>query len=232
MGTPHMMRYLLPLGLLAFLGTSAQAQVMRPIVRASGTGVVSIKPDTLKISVGVTTQGNTAQEATDKNATIATAVLAQLRSLLGATADIKTVSYSVSPVYRNPVGGAPVLTGYTATNIFLVSTMDLSIGGRLIDTAAKAGANVIQGLSFTLKDSDPARQQALTLAVQQARAHAVAMAAGLGKGVGDVSLISESSSVVGVLTNVRDLGAGAAMTPVETGHLEVSASVVIEIALQ
>jgi hypothetical protein len=58
------------------------------------------------------------------------------------------------------------------------------------------------------------------------------MAAGLGKGVGDVSLISESSSVVGVLTNVRDLGAGAAMTPVETGHLEVSASVVIEIALQ
>jgi uncharacterized protein YggE len=58
-----MIRTLLAVGLIVFLSTAALAQVAprRPVVRASGTGVVSIQPDQARISVGVTTTGDTAR---------------------------------------------------------------------------------------------------------------------------------------------------------------------------
>jgi uncharacterized protein YggE len=236
------MRLLLSPGIFVLLIASAQAQLQRPFVSASGEGVVPIKPDLLRINVGVTTQAAAAQDASDRNSAIANAVLTEMRNLLGATADIKTAVYSVAPDYTYPQIGAPVLKGYTATNIFQVSTLDLTIGGRLIDTAAKAGANSIQGLTFMLKDPDPAKQQALNLATQQARAHAAAMAAGLGKGVGDVISVTESSvSTPSVLelptanvipaTRVASFLLGP-ISPVDSGNLVVRASVVLQVALQ
>jgi uncharacterized protein YggE len=226
-----MLRSILPsLAILVLAFGTASAQ-RSPYVRASGSGIVSVKPDQMKLTVGVITQADTAQQAADDNAVRSTAVLDALRKLLGASADLRTISYSVSPIYKYPSGATPILSGYTANNSIEVTTGDLSIAGRLIDVAVQAGASTVGGIRFGLKDPQPARLAALKLAVQQSRANAEAMANGLGSRLGMVVSIAESS-VASTVNADRGIAAGAGTpTPVETGMLEVSASVVIEIQL-
>ena len=106
----------------------------------------------------------------------------------------------------------------------------MAIPGRLIDTAVQAGATTAGGLSFQLKDPQPARNAALKLASQQALASADAMAGGIKGRIGAVVSISESAAavpVVGVLT----AGAAATTTPIETGMVQIRAVVVLEAAL-
>lgn len=226
-----MSKALVTLTMLALFSASAYAQfpVRRPSVRASGQGSVSVKPDQVKVDVSVITQAATAQDASDQNAGQTAAVLAALNALLGANADIKTIGYSITPNYRYPPGGGTAtLTGYTATNSIEVTLGTLSMAGRVIDTATQAGANSIQGLQFSLKDPEPARQQALRLATMQAKAHADAMAGGLGAKVGAVISVQEgaATSVTPVLA-----GAGAAATPIQPGMIEVTATVTLEAEL-
>ena len=96
-----------------FLALAAQTPAQRrSFVRASGEGVVSFKPDQMKITVTVSNQADTAQQAADDNATRSTAVIDAVTKLLGATGDLRTLSYSVNPVYRYPAGGQPQLAGY------------------------------------------------------------------------------------------------------------------------
>jgi uncharacterized protein YggE len=210
------------------LGALAAAQT--PTVRASGEGVVSLKPDKLTMTVSVVTQADTAQQAADDNAARSTVVIEAVRRLLGAGADLRTVAYSVNPVYKYPAGGTPILSGYTASNAIEATTTDLSIAGRLIDVAVQAGATTVGGIRFGLKDPQPARQAALKLAVQQAKASAEAMASGLNARVGNVITIAESSTA-SVINSERTSTAATTPTPVETGMVEVRASVAIEAVL-
>ncbi|HUQ94334.1 MAG TPA: SIMPL domain-containing protein [Bryobacteraceae bacterium] len=221
-----MFRFLLALGLI-FWETSAFSQMTarRPVVRASGTGVVSVKPDQVKISVGVTTTGETAQDASDRNAAQTTEVINALRQLLGANADIKTLNYTLSQTRdRN---NQP--TGFSVSNTVQVTSSDLNGAGRVIDTATKAGATVIYGLSFSLKDPQPARQQALRLATMQAKVSTEAIASGLGMRVGNVMVAEQGGSISQPFTDTR-LAAGAG-TPIEVGNVEVNAIVTIEAEL-
>jgi hypothetical protein len=210
------------------LGALAVAQTAT--VRASGDGVVSVKPDKMALTVSVVTQADTAQQASEDNAARSTAVLDALRKLLGLQADLRTTGYSVTPVYKYPSGGTPILSGYSASHSIEVTTTDLSIAGRLIDVAVQAGSTTVSGIRFGLKDPQPARQAALKLAVQQAKSSAEAMASGLNMRVGAVITLAESSTG-GVISNDRASTAAMATTPVETGMVEVRASVAIEAAL-
>jgi len=232
-----MNKLLLPIGILALAAVSASAQFAprRSSVSASGDASVSVKPDQLKLNAGVTTQAPTAQEASDQNAAQVTLVTAALKRVAGTAGELKTVGYSVTPNYKYPTGGGtPTLTGYTANNTVEVTTGDLSLGGKLIDSAVQAGATNIQGLRFALKDSEPARAEALRLATMQAKRHAEAIATGLGARLGYVIAAAEGGAVRTVTNDNRALaasGGGATPTPVETGMVEVYATVTLEIEL-
>jgi len=221
--------HLLP-AVLALLSVTAQAQTppRRAVVVAAGQGTVSVQPDEAKVQFSVVTQAVTAQDAASQNATQVTAVLAALRSVLGPNANLKTLSYSLNPNYSN--GSQPILIGYTATNTVQVTLSDLSLIGKVIDTGIQAGANRVQGLQFDLKDDQPTRAQALKLATVQAKAHADAMASGLGLKTGAAISIQE-----GFATTVPPVRLGTAAptatTPVETGSVDVTATVTLEVEL-
>ena len=227
----HMLKktHLLP-AVLALLSVTAQAQTppRRAVVVAAGQGTVSVQPDEAKVQFSVVTQAVTASDAASQNATQVTAVLAALRSVLGPSANLKTLSYSLNPNYSN--GNQPILIGYTATNTVQVTLSDLSLIGKVIDTGIQAGANRVQGLQFDLKDDQPTRAQALKLATVQAKAHADAMASGLGLKTGAAISIQE-----GFATSVPPVRLGAAAptatTPVETGTVDVTATVTLEVEL-
>jgi uncharacterized protein YggE len=212
-------------GLLAQPSQSAQR-----LIGASGQASISVKPDQAKVDVGVITRASTAQDAAAQNASQVNAVLAQLRTVLGSTADLKTIGYSLSPNYQYPQGAPPVLTGYTASNTVEVTLNDLSLIGGAIDAASQSGANNVQGLRFGLQDEEPSRQQALGLAAKQAKAHAQAIASGLGANLGAVISAQEGGGVIQPVlaaATARDANA----TPIETGPVQIQATVSIQVEL-
>src|SRR5262249_9766906 len=121
-----------------------------PSITVSGEATVSARPDRAPVDIGGITQAETTDAALTDNRSKADAVFAQLRGALGAGADIKTVSFSISPNYRYPKeGGQPAIAGYTATNVVRVRTEDLGQVGKLIDVSTQSGANVIQQIQFS-----------------------------------------------------------------------------------
>jgi uncharacterized protein len=202
-------------------------------VQAVGTASITIKPDQARISVGVTTNAATAQEAAAQNATQVDAVIKALTALIGSKGSIKTTSYSITPVYRTPAGQTQSqLAGYSANNTVQVSMNDLTIIGQVIDTAVQAGATNIGSPLFTLQDPDPVRQQALTAAAKQARSDADAIAAGLGARVGQVVSAQEGATYTPLRDATLTAGAGTTPTPIQPGTLEISATVTITAELQ
>jgi uncharacterized protein len=227
-------KVLLILGIFV-LSTIAQEQNAKlpPSIQTSGESVITAKPDRAQIDTGVVTQSESSQTAATRNATQLETVLAQLRRQLGANADIKTISYSLTPNYRYPTGGGePTITGYTATNIVRVTLDDLTQIGKAIDTATSTGANRIQSLQFTLKDRQAAEARALSDAAARARRKADALASAFGLRIVRILSVSESSPVVIPVRDVAYARAEATQTPIEPGTVEVRATVslIVEIA--
>ena len=198
-------------------------------VQATGSATLSANPDQAQIDVGVVTVGATAQDSAQQNATQTTSVLNAVKAVLGANGTIQTVSYYVQPRYTNTTPAT--INGYTTSNTVRVLTFDLSIIGKLIDAANAAGANTVGGLNFGLQDSEPLVQQALTQATKQALAHATAIASGLGGKIASVVSAQEGSSYTPILVSAGPT-AGAATTPVQTGTVNVYATVTVIASLQ
>jgi uncharacterized protein YggE len=223
-------RSLLVLLCFGSVGLWAQPLIRNSFVRAFGQSTVSVKPDLARVEFSVVTQASTAQDASSQNAMRTSNVLSQLQTLLGPNADIQTVGYSMSPNYNYPQGGGtPTLVGYTVSNTVRVTSTDLTITGKIIDTGVQAGANQVSGLQFGLKDDQPVRAQALRLATTQAKAHADAMAAGAGLHSGGFRSIEEGIAVQ--TTNAPVAAGGATTTPIITGLVDISATVTIEVDL-
>ena len=231
-----MIKLILAIGfvILAVTPMLAQTTVLpRRLIRSVGQGTASGKPDQAQVDLAVVTQAATAQDAAAQNANQTTAVLNQLKQLLGANADIKTLNYSLSPVYVYPRDGSPAtLTGFTANNTVEATVGDLNLAGKIIDTAIQAGANRVDGLRFSIKDDQPLRIQALRSASLQARSHADAIALGLGVRLGAVIAAAEGYSSGIVSADRVSLTAGAAApTPVQPGSIDVTAAVTLELEI-
>lgn len=213
--------------LSAVLAASAQTPLRRT-VRAYGEASVSVRPDQAKLSASVVTQATTGQEAATANAARVTALIEALRAVLGANADIRTLSYSLTPNYTFPRDSPPVLTNFTATNTLEITVPDLGIVGRVIDTAISAGATRVDSLRLSVKDDEPPRAQALRLAGQKARAKAESIAQGLGLRIGGVIAAEEGYSARPLVIDTRLTPAPAAVTPIEAGTLEIRATVTVD----
>lgn len=204
--------------------------VTRPgSITAVGTASVSVAPDLARVDVGVFTQGVTAQDASTTNATQTSAVITALQALLGGNANIKTVDYSLSPVYNNPPSGQnPAIVGYAVNNTVEITLTDLTQIGKTIDTAIQSGANRVQGISFGLQDPNPPTAQALKAAAVSAMAQAAAIAAGLGVHTGAVLHAGEG---VNTTAPTPGVATSATTTPVQTGLVVIQASVTVDVAI-
>jgi uncharacterized protein YggE len=203
-------------------------------IRVTGDAQVSARPDRVQVEIGVSTRAASSQEAAAQNARQVDAVLDAVRKATPA-AVLKTISYSLNPNYDYHVsGGEPTINGYSAANVVQVTLDDLDRIGSVIDAAARAGANHVQGIHFTLRDQDTLRAQALREAATRARAQAEVLAGALGLKVLRVLAVEENSPRLTPLYShpvARAVGqsASAAPTPVEAGALEVTADVTLTV---
>jgi uncharacterized protein len=204
-------------------------------IRVSGDARVSARPDRVQIDLGVQTQAPQSQDAAGANARLLDAVLAAVRKAAGPGAQIRTVSYSLSPNYQyHSGGGEPTITGYTAVNVVEVQLDDLARIGDVLDAATRAGANRVQGIQWTLRDQDAVRAEALREAATRAHAEAEVLAGALNLRILRVLTVEESSPQI-VPVRARMAAARAAVssaevaTPVESGTLDVSATVTLTV---
>jgi uncharacterized protein len=219
----------------AWAETAALPSPALSSIRVTGEARVSAQPDRVQIDLGVQTQAPLSQDAASANARALEAALAAVRKAAGPGAQLKTVSYSLTPNYQYHTGGGePTITGYTALNVVQVTLDDLARSGAVLDAATRAGANRVQGMQWTLRDQDTVRAEALREAATRARAEAQVLADALGLRIVRVLTVEESSpQIVPLRTHVAmaraTAGVAEAPTPVEAGTLDVSASVTLTV---
>ena len=214
----------------------AQQTPLSPVssIRVTGDATVTAKPDRVQIDIGVTTRAAQSQDAVSQNARQVDAVLAAVRKATGPAAVLRTISYSLNPTYQyHPNGEEPTITGYSAVNVVQVTLDDLAKIGTVIDSGTLAGANHVQGIQFTLRDSDAVRAEALRQAATRARAQADVLAAALALKVVRVLSVEENSPrlvpVRAYMGAPRTTAVSAAATPVEAGTLDVTADVMLTV---
>jgi uncharacterized protein YggE len=216
----------------AQIAAQDRPEKLPPSIQTSGEAKLTAQPDRAQIDLGVVTQANSSQAAAEQNARKLEAVLSRLRQLVGAGADIKTISYTIQPVYLYPKeGGEPQITGYTATNVVRVLLDDLTKVGSVIDTATQAGANRVQNLQFMLRTEDVVQAQALRDAATKARNKADALASALGLKILRVLSVVETSPGFVPVRDVAYARAEAAATPIEPGTIDVRATVTLTVEM-
>ena len=211
-------------------------------VSTSGTATTKVQPDKFSVTVGVETNGTTAQEAADKNADLIAEVVAALTALGISEEDISTSSYSVYPVYETRPGSdqciliyppppeclpSNVITGYRASNSLTV-TLDAEgeiDAGQVIDTAIEAGANTVQGAYFFLSQERQleVQQGLINQAIENARQRATIAASAVGMGVDRVKSISLNDVYFPIFS--RGAGLEAADTQILPGQQDVTLTV-------
>lgn len=201
-----------------------------PKLSVSGNYVVKKEPDKAIIRLGVEEEDKNAEEALKKTAAKIASIIASLKPQLGK-GSITTETISLYPIYEQAepkMHKAPLTIGYRASSSLTIKTNDLAITGKLIDLSSKSGANKIESLTFSLEDERQAKEEALTIATQNAIASAKTLAKAADIRLKRLLSLQEDSGRNPVPYKTAYFARGAMMEnsfPVEPGEVEISASV-------
>jgi uncharacterized protein len=224
------------LSLVASLGCGKQ-QIRTSKVTVSGEAMTKVEPDAAVIVLSVVTQNVQAISAQQENARKSEAVANAVKNTAGPNAEIKTSDYSLKPQYDYRDDRLPKIVSYDARNSVIVTISELKNVGAVIDAASRAGANSIDNVSFILRQTSPARGQALSDATHQAMNKAQSIAQALGGRVLRVVEENESATVTGIneiTTYDADLrgGAGKQTTPITSGQLNIKSNVQLIVEIE
>ena len=183
-------------------------------ISVSGTGETRISADTAVVSLGVSARDRDVLNAQQKvNEAIAGIRQALLDSGI-AEENINTDYMSIYAVYDYSED-VETVQAYNASTTLAVKVTDMEIVGRVIDEAFAAGANTLNGISFSASDTDAARDESLKAAVAEARAKAEVLAEASGMKITGIEMISEGN-VVSYDNTVGNFSAKRAQTEAAT----------------
>lgn len=197
-----------------------------------GRGEVAVAYDTAVVTIGVAHTRDTAIAAYEAMAADINRLVENLKQQGVKDEDLRTGTFYLSADYDWTDKGR-VLRGYTATNTLQVRTREIEKLGELIQKAVNAGANNIQGIYFTVENTDDLVNQALEAAVADAKAKAERVARLFGTQIVGVSKItvqdSTSSAPVLRLGTAIDMVESPAPIFSGTAQFSVTVSVTFEI---
>ena len=195
---------------------------------STGTGEVSVVPDTAVVSVGVTSQGSTVKEAQDLLNQNINKVIEAEKALGIPAEDIKTTNYSVNPRYDFSEGKQTII-GYEASSNVTIKVKDSTKVNEVVDTATSNGANQVGGISFEVSDPTAAENEARALAVEEAKKKAQEAANAAGFTLGRIINYTETSNdnAPVPMRYAADSASGIELAPtkIEAGSNEVSVTV-------
>jgi uncharacterized protein len=184
-------------------------------ISVTAQGESSVAPDLALVSFAVMGNGKELGPTRDDVSIRSSAVLAKLRELEIAEADINAPDVGIQPEYDYRKGQK--LIGYRVTRQMSARVRDLDRLGEVLDGVVGAGANEVGGAQMTAADPSAAEHAALQAAMAAARAKAGVLAASAGVVLGDVARIEEEAGPgAGPLPKFRAMGAMAEAVEVPT----------------
>ena len=202
-------------------------------ITVTGSASVSLKADYARISVGVSTNAKTVEQAANKNNAAIFAVIDALKEAGVLEEDIATSNYTVYAEYDYSSMGGQKLSGYNVTNQLTVIIRDMEHIGATLDKATAAGANNIYNIEFLSTKANEAQDEATVYAVQDAMRKASLLADAAGLKLGGIVSITEAAATYGLITRTYnsklDAAAGNSILPDDTS---VSASVTLVFELK
>jgi len=212
------------LALLAALAVPALAADPHTIAMV-GHGEIRATPDMAQVTIGVTATAATAAQAVAANSARMKTVFAAVAKLGVPEKNIQTVNFFVSPQYTNGDNNVPRrLTGYQVNNDVTVRLDDVGKLGGVLDALVAAGANQINGISFSIQNDTPLLEKARAQAITDARARAETYARAAGVSLGPILSISEGGGEAPPRPMYR-MAAMAAETRIAPGEQSVTAEV-------
>ncbi|OAB47820.1 SIMPL domain-containing protein [Paenibacillus antarcticus] len=215
-------------------------EVQRNVINVVGKGEISITPDIAYLSIGVTSQAETAQAAQKANA----AKMQKLNDVLKKTwkisdKDIKSAQFYVQPNYTYTEKEGQKVKGYNAIHSIEVTYRDLAKIGQLLDAASTAGANSIENVRFSIENRDQFETQVIEKAMANASLKAGAIAKAANRQLGAVLVVSQgdASNPIVYGQNEMLMSAKASMdsansTAIEAGELKVSTQLSVQFELK
>ena len=200
----------------------------------TGRGEVTAVPNMAILNAAVEARATTVEEAHREAAQAMSEMIKVLNDREIQSGDIQTRFFNISPDYRfNERDRQQELVGYRVNNQIAVKIRDLDSAGIIIDELATAGGDLvrIQGISFTIEDTEVLESQARKKAVANLMAKAQEFAQLTSVQLGNPIFLSESGGFspravtqLGIDRAFAEV-APVAATPISVGELTVSISV-------
>ncbi|MGB2987838.1 MAG: SIMPL domain-containing protein, partial [Phycisphaerae bacterium] len=166
------------------------------LITVNGDGEILVTPDEATIELGVETIDPDVEASLGKNSDAVRRVIQSITELGVDLPNIQTERLSINPVHRDQSRREDFL-GYECRCTIFVRLTDLSKFETLVATALKNDARTVPRISLRTSELRERREQAMTLALKNAKAKAVKMAAELGQSIGKPLSITEEYSGVG-----------------------------------
>ena len=226
------MRRIVALFFVLVLVLGISSALAEQTITVNGSGETLVTADTAVVSVGVNVRKKDALEAQ----AAANEVIASIRAVLTEAGlkeeDVSTGYINLYAVYDYSKDVEEIVA-YSANSSLAIKVTDMGRVGEVIDMAFGAGANTLDGVSFSVTDDTEARKEALKAAVEDAKEKAAILAEAAGLGEIEILKIEEGSVFSydsGVNNFSRKVYGEAAMdspTVVQAAKICVSAGVIV-----
>ena len=206
-----------------------------PTVTVTGEAEDSARPDIAILTLHVTGDRASANDASNENAKTTAAVIDGLKTSGVDAKDISTIGFSLAPLMveqRDPKTNQVVKfvpAGFRASNTLQVKVREIDRAGAFIATSVQNGA-LYQGISYDLSDREAREDKLRIKAVENAAHRAALLAEGAHLKLGPLRSLSDTGA--GPMPQPRMLARMAAAPadavaplPIEPGEISLSQSV-------
>lgn len=169
--------------ILSVLATCVVASANSPRLTVRGEAKLEVPADQFSLTIGATATAGTVKEArAEVDATMIKLVTVVTSAGLERDTEWHTGRYDITPQWKPRPRGqqagtwTPEIIGYSVRSSISITTTQLTLAGTVVAEAAKAGANDIGSLRFTLSDPRSSRAAAIQTATKHAIADATTLA--------------------------------------------------------
>ena len=175
-------------GLILVLSVSIAIAETNIIV--TGSGETQVTADTAVITLGVSARDKDVLKAQQKVNT-AIASIRKALSAKGVREECISTDYMNIYAIYDYTDDQEQIAAYNANSTLAIKASDIDSIGMLIDESFAAGANMLNGISFSSTNTDDAKAESLEKAVADAKAKALVLAEAAGLHITGIETIKE-----------------------------------------
>ncbi|MEC7842950.1 MAG: SIMPL domain-containing protein [Candidatus Latescibacterota bacterium] len=171
----------------------AEGEGARRQITVSGQGLVSVRPDVVRVQLGLRVKAVAIGEAMEQNRLLMTRIVDSLREVGIEERDIITSRFSVHQERppRPEDRKRPETPKYVVNNMVSVTIRDLDRIDDVLQATTDAGANEVHGINFGVEKTEEPASTARRLASEHAHSKAEELAHLFGASLGPVLRIRE-----------------------------------------